>query len=79
MNKELLKGLADNGALMEAVKELLLKQFSVDNLTATQADIELGQMVRARLVGIKAVEDAFREIRQYQSNPTRGEKQNPAR
>lgn len=76
---EILKGLADNEALSEAVKELLIKQFSVDNLESTMADIELGQMVKARLVGLKAIDKAFQEIKQYQSTPKQGDKVNPAR
>jgi len=76
--KEILKVLADNPALTEAVKEVIAGYFSVDNLESGESDITLGQMVRARLVGLKAVNDAFREIEQYKSTKPTPKKDNPA-
>ena len=78
MDKNILKGLADNPALTDAVKECITKYFSVDKLTSDVADIELGQMVRARLVGLQAVNDAFAEIARYKSSATTTAKDNPA-
>lgn len=78
-NRELLKSLADNPALMQLLRELLEKHFSVDNLEATESDIILGQLVRARLVGLKAVEDAMKEIAQCKSIPASVDKLNPGK
>lgn len=78
MDNKNLQSFADNPALMEAVKELLLSKFSTDKLKETEDDIKLGQMVRARLVGIQMVEDAFREIAQHRSIPKGVDKNNPA-
>lgn len=69
MDKELLKQIADNPSLSEALRKLLEEKFSTDSLTADHADEVLGQMVRARLVGLKAVEEAFKEIAKYKSQP----------
>ena len=79
MPNKILQPLADNQALLTAVKELILKQFSTDSLVVTDSDELLGQMVRARIVGIKAVENAFKEIERYKSTQPQVDKTNPAR
>lgn len=79
MEPSILKTLADNPSLMEALKKLLERKFSVDLLTSDESDIILGQMVRARLVGLKAIEEAFKEIAQYRSVQEVQEKRNEAR
>lgn len=73
-NKELFRGLADNPSLMEALRTLLEAQFSTDTLNRDHSDEVLGQMVRARLVGLQAVEDALKEIAKYKSQPTPAER-----
>ena len=78
-NKEILKGFADNRELFETVKKVVLQKFSIDRLTEKQNDIELGQTVRARLVGLQAVEEAFKEIAQYKSVPDMPDRINPAK
>lgn len=78
-NRDILRTFADNEAVMAAVRELLEKQFSTDNLEATDSDILLGQMVRAKLVGLKAIEDAFREIAKYKTVDKSSGKVNPGR
>lgn len=75
---EILKIIADNPALTDAVKDLIVKYLTADKPIADQSDIVLGQMVRAKLVGLKAVEEAFKEIQQYKTLPKQPEKQNPA-
>ena len=77
MNDEILKVLADNPALTEAVKTTIAKYFSVDKLTSDLADIELGQMVRARLAGLDALNKAFAEIAQYKSTAKPEDKKHP--
>ena len=78
MSSPLLKILADNKELSLAVRDVLEKCFSTDNLTSDLADIELGQMVRARLVGLKAINEAFAEIARHGSVREVEEKHNPA-
>ncbi len=63
---------------MDEVKSLLLSHFSVDNLKATEDDIILGQLVRARLVGKEAIEKAFLEIQSCKSSPHKADKINPS-
>ena len=78
MSNPILKILADNKELTAAVREVIEKCFSTDQLTSDLADIELGQMVRARLVGLKAVNEAFAEIARHASVREVEEKHNPA-
>ena len=62
MINKILKSIADNPALKEALKELILKQFNEDSISTQLDDSSLGQVTRARLEGIKKVENAFKEI-----------------
>jgi len=78
MDKEILKGLADNPNLLAAVRKLLEEKFSVDSLTADRADEVLGQMVRARLVGLQAINEAFRELENLRTPPKTPERDNTA-
>jgi hypothetical protein len=77
-NKDILRSFADNPALMEEVKRLLLDQFSPNGLKATESDIILGQMVRARLVNIEGVEAVFKKIANCRTINTSVPKDNPA-
>lgn len=63
MEPSILKSIADNPQLLEAVKEVILKQFSLDkDFSLAQSNEQLGEDVRARLEGIKKVEQGFLEI-----------------
>ncbi len=75
---ELLKSIADNPALTEALKELFLKQFE-DQGNTNLTDEALGQVTRARLDGIKKVNQAFKEIETLKTVKETPEKDNPAR
>ncbi len=61
-NTEQLKALANNPALLEAVKEHILSKFDGPVLTEGKDDILLGQIFRARLAGRQSVEEAFRDV-----------------
>lgn len=74
-----LRAFADNPALMDAVKEVLFKYLSIENMSVTNDDKILGQIVRARLVATKAIEDAWREIALNKSAVKGVDKTNPAR
>ncbi len=62
---------------MDEVRALLLSHFSVDNLKATEDDIILGQLVRARIVGKEVIEKAWIEILACKSSPHIADKKNP--
>jgi hypothetical protein len=77
---EVLRLIADNQALLDCLKELLLSEFGtpltdVDGAT----DEQIGQKVRARLYGKRAVEEAFKKIAKYKTPKDRTEQVNPAR
>ncbi len=74
----ILTQLADNEALMEAVKQAILKRFEIPYAESASDEL-LGQVTRARLVGRAAVESAFSEIASYKSKPKAEEKVNRAR
>lgn len=63
---ELLKLIADNQPLFDAVKSVVHSKFTENsgyNDLPPNADNELiGQITRARIEGCKKVDDAFREI-----------------
>ena len=69
LNKEILKGLADNPALFAALKELIYEKFAMDQISTSMNNEVIGQIVRANIEGKKKVEDAFREIEQYKTAP----------
>ena len=81
-NQEILRTIANNPELLQAVKDVFLKQFSIDGIDLLRkvdvSDELLGQALRARSVGIKGVEDACREIESYKTLPLSPEKGNPA-
>jgi hypothetical protein len=81
MDKEILKVIADNPALFDTLKKVILDEFEIE---APQADLGvtdevLGQIFRARLVGKNKVESAFKKISNYKTIESGGEKRNLAR
>lgn len=69
MDNQILKGIADNPSLFQAVKEAVLAEFRSITITDDMDDNVIGQKTRAQLVGSKAVEEAFRKIGQYKTVP----------
>ena len=59
---EILAGLANNPPLMEATKQALLNEFRAAVDEGGRTDIELGQMYRARIVGVQTIETVFKRI-----------------
>lgn len=78
MPNEILKLIADNPRLIEALKTTLLKQFELEANTDGMDDLQLGQMMRARLIGRQKIEDAFKEIAKFKSFETVKKAENPA-
>lgn len=83
MEKSLLTRLADDPALLEAVRGVFLKQFDPPKnwagMASQSSDELLGQVLRARITGIKAVEDACVEIHTYQTIKETPQEPMPAR
>lgn len=77
---DLLKIVADNPALLQALRELLIGKFGHDEvLSASMTDEQIGQITRARLAGIDKIDAAFKEIDRLRSVPARPQSPNPAR
>lgn len=80
-NSALLSIIADNPNLIEVLKKLLIDEFEI---TAPQSDLGvtdevLGQIFRARLVGVNKIESAFKKIREHQTVKEEEVKVNMAR
>jgi hypothetical protein len=67
MDKPILKVIAENPALIEALKTELTDAFLSLNIQTDggYSDTQLGQMYRARIVGLSVVEDVFKKIAKY--------------
>lgn len=76
---EVLKLIADNPALLNALKGLLQKHFSVDTLSTNMTNENMGQLVRSRLDGLEVLERAFKEIERHRTQKDKPLSQNPAR
>jgi len=80
---ELLKSIADNPALLNALKEVIEKRFKPEYFKGNSfyevSDEQLGQIMRASLWGLKRIEEAFAEIEKNKSTPEIPEKINRAR
>ena len=76
---DILKIVADNPALIEALKEHILKQFDENTLSTSLDNESLGQVTRARLEGIKKVNQAFKELELLKTVKERPVGDNPAR
>lgn len=83
MDDPTLKQIADNPALLEALRRLLERQFEppVDfgTIDSATSDLVLGQMLRGRIAGLNGIRDALKEIEKYKTIPPRPESVNPAR
>ena len=72
--------LADNPALMDAVKALVTKQFEgMPDLSKNPSDELLGQFLRAHVTGLEAIDKAWKELSQYKTLEEQPKQQNPAR
>jgi hypothetical protein len=58
----LLKSLADNQELFDAVRLKIMQKFQIADVSDSESNEHIGQVVRARIDGRKLVEEAFREI-----------------
>ncbi len=79
---EIFKTIADNQALLDALRKLLERQFDPEidlKQLTTESDELLGQFLRARIAGMKAIDTAFKEIAQYKSVQPKPIGTNPGR
>ena len=79
MPNEVLKIVADNPALLNALKTVILEQFSLEEVNTNMTNDNIGQLVRSRVEGMRRVEGAFREIEKYKTPKPSGGGKNPAR
>lgn len=80
MDKALiLKGIADNPALMEELKKLFLEEFEMGDVNISDSNELLGQLVKARLMGVRAVEAVFDKILEYKTPGEKVEGKHPGR
>jgi hypothetical protein len=83
MENSILKVIADNPALLQAVKETILAEFDVSTISLLKmerlSNNAIGELARAQMAGVKAVEDAFLKIEKHKTIPAGQEKLNPAR
>lgn len=81
MERPALKLVADNPSLTDALREELTEAFLGIGIQTDggMSDTQLGQMYRARIVGLQVVEDVFKKIAKYRSVPSGVEKRNEAR
>ena len=78
-DKEILKGIADNPALLGMVRQIIEDEFSLDEIPTTMTNEAMGQVVRSRVEGLKKINKAFLKILQYRSFAEKKEVPNQAR
>ena len=76
---EILKTVADNPALIEALKELFLKQFNEEYGNTKLDNESLGQVTRSRLDGIEKINLAFKELETLKTVKEKPVEDNPGR
>lgn len=78
-DNSILKTIADNPLLLGAVRQIIEDEFTLDEIATTMTNEAMGQVVRARIEGMKKIEKAFKKIEQYKSFADKKESANPAR
>ena len=78
-NQELLKIIADNPSLLNEVRKVIEKEFNFPIELKDKSNELLGQITRAKIMGLWAIDAAFREIEKYKTIKDEPEKINPAR
>lgn len=83
LDQPILKAIADNPALSEALQTLFLKHFSISagqkEIPLGITDENLGQFFRARITGMDVVNKVFAEIARYKTGAEPEKKINEAR
>jgi hypothetical protein len=79
MDNQILKIIADNPALREALKKVFEDISNFDDFDLNVSNELLGQNVRAFQMTKELAKQVFREIEKYKTIPDQSEKINPAR
>lgn len=79
MTPDILKVIADNPTLLKAVRETVEKHFSLENIDTSLSNTEMGEVVRAKVDGLKMIDAAFKEIERHKSFAEKPKAENPAR
>jgi len=80
MPDQILKSVADNPILLEALKTIILAEFNdIEGVDVNKNNEDLGAVTRARLEGVRRLKIAFRKIEQLKSTSSGFEKRNEAR
>ena len=79
MENSILKVIANNISLLEAVRKIIEKNFKFPVELKDRSNELLGQITRAQIMGLSAIDAAFKEIEKYKTIPNQQDKQNPAR
>jgi hypothetical protein len=74
-----LKQIADNPALFEAVKEVMRKEFKLDDISPDLSEREIGETAKARLLGKKLLERGFEDIERHKTPTVTPNEDMPAR
>ncbi len=77
-NNDILKLIADNPTLAQAMKDLLLKQFSYDDINADATNQDAGEAFRVVARGRTKIEAAFQELNRHKTPEPRVERVNRA-
>jgi hypothetical protein len=77
--KTVFRGIADNKATFECLKEYLEEMFSLKNIRDDMTNEEMGAIARAKLDGQSVLRQAFIEIASCKTQETPLEGINPAR
>lgn len=75
----ILKVIADNPALFDEVKNVVLAEFVTQPVELSLSNERLGERIRANMEGKLAVERAFNKISGYKTPEIKPEAKNPAR
>lgn len=76
---DVLKIIADNPVLLDELRAVLLKHFSVDRVDTTLPNDRIGEVVRARIDGQSLIEAALKEIERCKTVKPSPSVPNPAR
>jgi hypothetical protein len=75
----ILKGIADNPALIDELKKLFMEEFESDPIEVDFSNERLGELVKARLMGKRAVEAVFSKIMENKTLQPKMEGKHPGR